>query len=110
MSLKIAKKRWQLFERSIIRFFFLLDPELAKPDQWVELKSPYVGYKTQKLLPISNTIRTSRYNKIISKGQTGIGIGIEESSEEIEPESPTDLQAVRLELAAPSEVWFYFLI
>ena len=56
---------------------------MTKPDQWVELKSPYVGYKAQTLQPLAPTTRSnSRFSRMRSRPQTGINVqGIEETEE-----------------------------
>lgn len=56
---------------------------VTKPDQWVELKSPYVGYKAQTLQPLAPTTRSnSRFSRMRSRPQTGVNVqGIEETEE-----------------------------
>lgn len=60
----------------------------AKPDQWVELKSPFVGYKTTTPIQVVPTNRAnSRFSsKMRSRPTTAIE-GIEEIDEKIDLEN-----------------------
>jgi len=82
---------------------------VAKPDQWVELKSPYVGYKSSSTLPLGPTTRSnSRFSRMRSRPQSGVNIqGINEVDEfgdhtvasNIEPEMFTqELNKSKLEI------------
>ena len=75
-----------------------------KPDQWVELKSPYASYKASNPVPISKTVRLSRYNKIMSRAQTGISIGIEETDESDTESNIIESQKVKPDVSPLPEV------
>ena len=74
-----------------------------KPDQFIELKSPFVGYKAQPVLPVIHTARAgSRFSKMRSRPQTAI-TGIEEMDEKnllenLKSESPTELNKINLDI------------
>jgi hypothetical protein len=82
-------------------------PEMAKPDQWIELKSPFVGYKASTTV-LHPTIRSnSRYSRIRSRPQSQTNIeGIQEADEitgnleKVDSNSPTDLNRVKLDVNA----------
>jgi hypothetical protein len=77
----------------------------VKPDQYIELKSPYVGYKTPSAIPVMVTNRTnSRFSRMRSRPQTGIQ-GIEEIDEKsilalenLKSESPTELNRINVDV------------
>lgn len=75
----------------------------AKPDQWIELKSPYCNYKTATPVSVMQTNRSnSRYGRLKSRPQTAIQ-GIEEIDEKkfdnTLSDSQTDLKTVDIEVS-----------
>lgn len=81
------------------------DNQPPKPDQWVELKSPYIGVKSQLTTPVLPTNRAnSRFGKIRSRPQTSFEEGIQELDERLlmanleKSESPTDLQKIKIDI------------
>lgn len=84
------------------------DPTPPKPDQFVELKSPYVGVKSASspLAPLQNRSTSSRFARTRSRTQLSLDEGIQELDEkaanvdQMMPhcESPTDLNKIKLEI------------
>jgi hypothetical protein len=73
----------------------------------VELKSPYVGFKSACATPSVQPNRaSSRFGKIRSRPQTSFDEGIEELDEKFQnldnlhahSESPTDLQKIKIDI------------
>ena len=101
---------------STIYLFFNKATIIIKPDQFIELKSPYVGYKSSSSIPLAPTARAnSRYSRIRSRPQSEQNIqGIDEADELNNsdhyktPESPNELNRTKLD--TNNEVAFVFLI
>lgn len=89
--------------------------EVAKPDQWIELKSPYVGYKAPTTV-VHPTVRSnSRYSRIRSRPQSQTNIeGIQEADEaaleKLDSHSLTDLNRIKLEMTADVTLYENFIL
>ena len=105
-----------VYDKKFVNRLILKATIIVKPDQFVELKSPYVGYKSSSSIPLAPTARAnSRYSRIRSRPQSEQNIqGIDEADElnnsdhHKTADSPNELNRAKLD--ANNEVTFVFLI